>query len=191
MVSDGRYFRWNSGGFQVKVLSQLRHATLHRRISEWVNRLCKECPQFCPMSCDTEDCLPQIVHSACYHGAAALSGLRCTSDRSLKDACITSCVGDSINATVIKGHVALVDGTQNRVDVLVPTVPAAKRPLNVGQMCLPSHPGAADLLTMLVFALPPAIWGDVRNAGVREEMTHSVSTTNLPLPLRTEVSCSL
>ncbi|XP_043707591.1 glutathione gamma-glutamylcysteinyltransferase 1-like isoform X2 [Telopea speciosissima] len=167
-----------------EILKQVHETELFKHVTEWLssaNLCCQNLQAFIK-----NDTLPEIAANVCCQGAELLTG-KSGSDRFC---CRATCVkwlkaeGD-MPVTVVCGTVETGSGEQS-VDVLVPSSPEKQR------ICCGSSPGSHiptnnDLLTVLLLALPPQTWSNIKEEKLLQEINGLVSTDNLPLLLQEEV----
>ncbi|BBN15801.1 glutathione-S-conjugate glycine hydrolase [Marchantia polymorpha subsp. ruderalis] len=177
---------------KVKVMGELRNTGLYKVVFDWasVSRIGCECS----LPSISGDDLPSAVRNACCQGAAVLCGMQFQSSACCKKTSVTTSVSTRINSSgtetlVVSGNVETMEGVHNNVDVVVPTTrccSAGSVPSDI-ESCLPLHPSTADLLTILLFALPSETWKSIRNAEVQKELSSAAASENLPRSLKAEV----
>ncbi|XP_042516534.1 glutathione gamma-glutamylcysteinyltransferase 1-like [Macadamia integrifolia] len=166
-----------------EILNAVHETGLFKHVTEWLSaNLC--CQSLQPLI--KKDTLPEIAANVCCQGAELLTG-KSGSDRFCCRATCVQCLkaeGDP-PVTVVCGTVVTGSGEQS-VDVLVPSSPKKQR------ICCGSNPGShfpenSDLLTVLLLALPPQTWSNIKEEKLLEETNGLVSTDNLPILLQEEV----
>nr|ARV78463.1 phytochelatin synthase 1 [Triadica sebifera] len=170
-----------------EVLKQVQETGLFKHVAEFLSSS-KSCCGNIPIL-SKEDDLPCVAASVCCQGAEILAG-NCGSSRGY--CCSETCVrclktnGDK-PVTLVSGTV--VDGPNEQgLDVLVPS-----RQMKLSCCgCDPSnsigmYPASNDVLTVLLFSLPPKTWSGIKDNKLLLEINTLVSTQNLPVLLQEEV----
>lgn len=173
-----------------EILQQIRETEMYKVVDKWAS----SATSCCTLSWSAEANLSDIVKSCCCQGASTLCGMvgvakECFS----KSACMknmSTC--DTASMAIVSGTV-VANGSEQGIDVLVPTATQIKHPPccnngesssgNLIQRC----PASKDLLTILVLALPPQTWHGLQEKDLREEIYRLVSLDNLLTGLREEV----
>ncbi|KAL3517718.1 hypothetical protein ACH5RR_020307 [Cinchona calisaya] len=170
-----------------EVLRQVQETGLYKHVTDLLSvgtSICRTKPTLCHV-----DNLPNIAASVCCQGAGILAGKSGSSSLD-RFCCQETCVrcyranGDR-PVTVVSGKVINGNGKQG-IDMLVPSL--AKHNCNSGSdSCQTIHPDSNDVLTALLFALPPETWSGITEEKVLQELHCLISTENLPLMLQEEV----
>ena len=172
---------------QEEVLKQVQETGLFKCVAEFLssmNSCCKNIPIL-----SQKDDLPRIAASICCQGAEILAGRSVSSGGYC---CNETCVrrlktnGDK-PVTLVSGTV--VDGRNEQgLDVLVPSSQIEPGCCGCGPSnCIAMYPAGNDVLTVLLLALPPETWSDIKEGKLLEEISTLVLTENLPILLQEEV----
>ncbi|KAF5741836.1 hypothetical protein HS088_TW10G00842 [Tripterygium wilfordii] len=136
-----------------------------------------------------ERSLPDIAASVCCQGAEILGGKAGSSDGYC---CRETCVrclkanGDK-PVTLVSGTVA-DGGSEQGLDVLIPSSQMKLARCRCGPSdSVGMYPASADVLTVLLLALPPDTWSGIREEKLLQEIDRLVSAENLPSLLQEEV----
>lgn len=173
-----------------EILQQIRETEMYKVVDKWAS----SATSCCTLSWSAEANLSDIVKSCCCQGASTLCGMVGVAKECFcKSACMknmSTC--DTASMAIVSGTV-LANGSEQGIDVLVPTATQIKHPPycnngesssgNLIQRC----PASKDLLTILVLALPPQTWHGLQEKDLREEIYRLVSLDNLLTGLREEV----
>lgn len=175
--------------FQADVLEQIRSTELFKHVIRWLDseRSC----------CDTianlgdRDTLSALAARVCCQGADLLTGCRLSGGKCCSKIDVKHLNVDSENpVTLISGTVTTTGGSSGQgVDVLVPLCqrkPSSLCLCNEGQ-CIGMHPSTADVLTVLLFALPLHTWSGIKDEKLRVEVASLLTTEDLPPLLSEEV----
>ncbi|KAL2621650.1 hypothetical protein R1flu_001855 [Riccia fluitans] len=171
-----------------EVMSELRGTELYKIVLDWTSNSCVS--SGCNLPSISEMDLSSVVRNACCQGAAVLSGMQSSNSVCREEASAIMRVNNSGTETlVVSGSVETVDGLRSDIDVLVPTIrcySCGSDPKDV-ESCHPLLPSTADLLTVLLFALPAETWKSIRNPAVQEEMITATTCALLPEVLKFEM----
>ncbi|TVU22818.1 hypothetical protein EJB05_32538, partial [Eragrostis curvula] len=146
--------------------------------------------QCCKCSLPTEeDSITRIATAVCCQGAAMLSGsLASSDDFCCRETCF-DCVqanGDGVK-TVISGSV-VSEGKEQGVDMLLPMSPRCTSSCNSSSSNdITKYPSSADVLTVLLLALHPSTWLNIKDESLKAEFQTLVSTDDLPDDLKQEI----
>ena len=92
--------------------------------------------------------------------------------------------------TIVSGTVK--DGLSNHgLQILVPIIYQQSNCCFDPRDCLGMHPTGNDVLFVLLLALPMQTWSGIKDESLAQELASLVSTENLPVLLKDEVSNSL
>lgn len=175
--------------FQADILEQIRATSLFKHVTTWLGRLC--CNAYANLG--DKDKLPALAASICCQGvdlltgcgSLGLSGGKCCSQINIQQLDVDR----EKPVTLVSGTVK-TGGGEHGVDVLVPLCLRERSGLclsNEGQ-CIGLHPSTADVLTVLLLALPLNTWSGIKDEKLRMEVTGLVTTENLPPLLQEEVT---
>ncbi|CAM6107777.1 unnamed protein product [Calypogeia fissa] len=163
---------------KVKILEDLRRTELYYIVSNWVEGACIGCQL--PALCKG---VSESLKSACCHGAAALSGMLNSSSLRCTKTCASKNLNSGTETTMVVKDTLSGNGVHKNVNILVPTSIVCDGEKN----CTSLPPGSADMLTMLLFALPPNCWSSVRNKEVESALSDAASSVDLPISFQVEV----
>ncbi|TVU22815.1 hypothetical protein EJB05_32535, partial [Eragrostis curvula] len=168
---------------QENVLQQVRDTKLFTMVhdQQHANKPCCNCP-----STSEEDSLTRIAAAVCCQGAAILSGNLASRDGfCCRETCL-KCVqanGDGLR-TVISGSV-VSQGNEQGVDMLLPMSRPCTSSCKSSEIT--KYPSNADVLTVLLMALHPSTWLNIKDERLKAEVQTLVSTENLPDDLKREI----
>ncbi|KAK7396446.1 hypothetical protein VNO78_17462 [Psophocarpus tetragonolobus] len=173
------------------VLEQIRATALFKHVTKWLNCGSSCCNTFANLG--DKDTLAALAAGVCCQGAdlltgcgrLGLSGGKCCSKIDVKHLNV-----DSKNpVTLVSGTVTTGGGSEQEVDVLVPLgqrEPSRLCLSNEGH-CIGMHPSTADVLTVLLLALPLHTWSGIKEEKLRVEVLCLLATEDLPPLLQEEV----
>lgn len=172
-----------------EILQQIRATEMYKVVDKWAS----SGASCCTLSFLAEADLFEIVKNCCCQGAATLCGMvGVAKEYFCKKACMRSMsTCDTASMAIVSGTV-LANGSEQGIDVLVPTAAQIKQPPCCNRESsstnfLQCYPAIKDLLTILLLALPPKTWDQIQEQGLQEEIYHLVSLDNLFTGLREEV----
>ncbi|XAR61075.1 Glutathione gamma-glutamylcysteinyltransferase [Bertholletia excelsa] len=161
------------------VLKQIRETKLFAYVTGWLASEMSCCKEIVSLS--EKNTLSEIAANVCCQGAELLAGR----EASMK---LLEANGQR-PANMVSGMV-ITNGGEEKIDVLVPF--SQRNPGSITGVevsgCCKGHPSNADVLMVLLLALPLDTWSGIRNNELREEMVGLVLTENLPPLLQEEVS---
>lgn len=175
--------------FQKELLKQIREIKLFKHVSIWLASeisLCK-----CITSWGFKDELPELAANICCQGPELLSGKLSSSGRKCcRETNVTHIKADGGEKPMI-----VVSGTinTNGIDqgIEMPVPFSVTEPSNLCDLdqsnCKGMHPSIADVLTVLLLALPQHTWSGIKEGELRRQFNSLVSTDNLPSLLQQEV----
>ncbi|CAN0885857.1 Glutathione gamma-glutamylcysteinyltransferase 1 [Linum grandiflorum] len=166
-----------------EVLKQVRDSDLFKHVASLLS-LATSCCRNMPTKGKDND-LSDIAAKLCCQGAEILAG------KSLEGCCCMetyiTCLkenGDKpitvVSATIVNG------GSQQGLEVLVPSSEKKQNSCDCG----PNnqiYPASSDVLTALLFALPPETWSGIKDENLCREVDTLVSSESLPVLLQEEV----
>jgi len=176
--------------FQAYVLEQIRSTALFNYVTRWLDsdRSC----------CDTtarlgnKDKLSALAAVVCCQGADLLTGCHLSSGKCCSQIDIKHLNVNSENpVALISGTVTTGGSSEQGVDVLVPLCqmkPSSLCLCNEGQ-CIGMHSSTADVLTILLFALPLHTWSGIKEEKLRVGVGSLLTIEDLPPLLSEEVMC--
>ncbi|CAJ1900296.1 unnamed protein product [Sphenostylis stenocarpa] len=173
------------------ILQQIRTTTLFKHVTRWLDSETSCCKT--NENLGDKDTLAAVATGVCCQGAdlstgfgkLGLSGGKCCSQMEVKHLNV-----DSENpVTLVSATVTTGRGSEQGVDVLVPLCqrePSRLCVCNEGH-CIGMHPSTADVLTVLLLALPLLTWSGIKEEKLRVEVLTLLATEDLPPLLREEV----
>ncbi|XP_052211375.1 glutathione gamma-glutamylcysteinyltransferase 3-like isoform X2 [Diospyros lotus] len=166
-----------------EVLKQVQETELFAHVTRWLASESSNCK--CITSLSNKTTLPEIAANVCHQGAQLLSGKSSSSNSfCFKDSNTKLLEGNGQNSVRLISGTVIIDGGKQRVDMLIPW---CQRGSSVDSInCSGMHPSTADVLTVLLLALPEPTWSDIENKKLRAEMNSLTQTENLPLLLQEE-----
>ena len=177
-------------------MEQIRATALFKHIVRWLDSEMACCSPYANLDVKDKDMLPSLAESLCCQGVDLLTG----SDRLVSVG--GKCCSHQINVQQLhadsENPAALVSGTvktgnsEQGFDVLVPLCQRGPNSLCVSKEghCMGLHPSTADVLTVLLLALPLSTWSGIKEEKLRVEVTDLVTTENLQPLLQEEVVIS-
>jgi glutathione gamma-glutamylcysteinyltransferase len=177
--------------FQADVLEQIRSTALFKHVTRWLDSERSCCETIA--SFGDKDKLSALAARVCCQGADLLSGCRLSGAKCCSQIDVKHLNVDSENpVTMFSGTVTTGGSSEQGVDVLVPLCQRKPNSLclcNEGQ-CIGMHPSTADVLTVLLFALPLHTWSGIKEVKLRVEVASLLTTEDL-LPLLSEEVMSI
>ncbi|KNA23610.1 hypothetical protein SOVF_023440 [Spinacia oleracea] len=170
-----------------EVLKQVRETELFKHITRWI---LSGSSSIHKAILDGRDSLDKIASEVCCQGAQVLCGkvsscnATCCETAELK----SSNIDDVESVTIISGKV-IVKNSECGVEMLVPCCQrkagcSCEYGSNTSNR---EHPSVVDALTVLILALPPDTWSNLKDARLRDNFCGIVSTNNLPDLLQQEI----
>lgn len=166
-------------------MKQVQDTELFRHMIRWLaseSSFCKEIT-----SLGDKDGLPEIAANVCCKGAELLTGKHrkiCCKEMNVQFLNING----ERPAAVVSGTL-IANGNEQGIDMLVPL--CQTNPSNLCEFdqgcCSGVHPSTADVLTVLLFALPQDTWAGIKEERLKAEMNSLVSIESLPPLLKDEV----
>ncbi|KAG5052435.1 hypothetical protein JHK87_004633 [Glycine soja] len=174
------------------ILEQIRTTRLFKHVTRWLDSESSCCNTLANLG--DKDMLLALAANVCCQaadlltvcGRLGLSGGKCCSQIDVKHL-----NADSENpVTLVSGTVTTGGGSEQGVDVLVPLCQREPSRLclsNEGH-CIGMHPSTADVLTVLLLALPLHTWSGIKEEKLRVEALSLLATEDLPPLLQEESS---
>ncbi|PSR89786.1 Glutathione gamma-glutamylcysteinyltransferase [Actinidia chinensis var. chinensis] len=171
-----------------EVLKQVQETELFAHVTRWLASESLYCKDI--MSVSDNNTLQEIAGKVCCQGAELFSGKTGFSDAiCCKQANVELLKSNGEKTVKVVSGTVITDGYEQRVDVLVPLT--QKKPTSFcdidSRNCSGTHPSTADVLTVLLLALPDHTWSGIKREELQEEMSGLVLTENLPPFLQEEV----
>ncbi|XP_010522567.1 PREDICTED: glutathione gamma-glutamylcysteinyltransferase 1 [Tarenaya hassleriana] len=145
--------------------------------------LFKHVNKFLP-SVGYEDNLPYVAAKVCCQGAEVLSG-NMSKEFCCRETCVKCIKGKGEEAVTVVSGVVVNDGSEQQVDLLVPSTQADPTCCDCGPESV--YPAGNDVFTVLLMALPPQTWSGIKEQTLVSEMKQLVSMVSLPTLLQEEV----
>ncbi|KAG5080464.1 hypothetical protein JHK86_004529 [Glycine max] len=173
------------------ILEQIQTTGLFKHVTRWLDSKSSCCNTLANLG--DKDMLPALAASVCCQAANLLTvcgrlgllGGKCCSQIDVKHL-----NADSENpVTLVSGTVTTGGGSEQGVDVLVPLCQREPSRLclsNEGH-CIGMHPSTADVLTVLLLALPLHTWSGIKEEKLCVEALSLLATEDLPPLLQEEV----
>lgn len=177
--------------FQADILEQIRTTALFKHVSRWLESESSCCNTIANLG--DKDMLPALAESICCQGADLLSGcgsLGLSGGKCCRQIDVKHLNVDSENqATLVSGTVTAGGSSEQGVDVLIPLCKREPSRLCLSDEghCIGMHPSTADVLTVLLLALPLRTWSGIKEEKLRAEVMSLLTTENLPPLLQEEV----
>lgn len=136
--------------------------------------------------------LSDIAANVCCQGAALLSGATFITGSGCRATCLRCFKIDGDKPTTVVRGTIVSGGDKQEIDMLIPvsTASSANHFNSRSDNCILMHPTKADVLTVLLLALPPGTWLGIRDGSLLDEIQGLVLTENLPEALQKEVGFS-
>ncbi|KAJ1416618.1 Phytochelatin synthase, N-terminal catalytic domain [Sesbania bispinosa] len=169
------------------LLEQIRTTALFKHVTRWLDSEKSCCNNIANLR--DKDMLPALAAGVCCQGADLLTGCRSSGGKCCSQIDVKHLNVDSENpVTLVSGTVTNGSSSEQGVDVLVPSCQKPNRLClsNEGH-CIGMHPSTADVLTVLLLALPLRTWSGIKEEKLREEVTSLLTTEDLPPLLQEEV----
>ncbi|KAL8160702.1 hypothetical protein V2J09_002239 [Rumex salicifolius] len=171
-----------------EILDQVHKAELFDHVTKFL--MSNTCWKHTESS-DEKDSLAKIASEVCCQGGQIYCGMFGSSDMHSSKAAKTRLLKDGNNhkPIVIVSTENDTKTTERGIDVLIPYCQANtnghchRGSSDVSMM----HPSLIDVVTILLLALPPKTWLNIKHEGVKEEINRLTSTTDLPPLLQEEV----
>ncbi|XP_010542900.1 PREDICTED: glutathione gamma-glutamylcysteinyltransferase 1-like [Tarenaya hassleriana] len=155
-----------------EVLKQVLESELFKHVSKFLS------------SVEYEDNLHHVAAKVCCQGAEVLLG-NLSKELCCRETCVKCVKGTGEEAITVVSGIVLHDGSEQQVDLLVPSAQADPKCCDCGPESV--YPAGNDVLTVLLMALPIQTWSGIKDQAVMYEMKQLVSMASLPTLLQEEV----
>lgn len=174
--------------FQEEVLKQTRETELFKYVAKWSASKISLCKGV--TSWGLKETLPELAADICCQGAELFMGKLSSSEGTCcRQTNVTLLkVDDEKAMTVVSGTVT-TDGIEKGIETLVPSsITELSNLCDFDQSnCKGMHPSTADVLTVLLLALPQHTWSGIKEEELRMQFNHLASVDKLPSLLQQEV----
>ncbi|XAR61071.1 Glutathione gamma-glutamylcysteinyltransferase [Bertholletia excelsa] len=170
------------------VLKQVRETKLFAHVTGWLASEMSCCKEIVSLS--EKNALPEIAANVCCQGAELLAGRYASSDViCCREANMKLLEDNGQRPVNMVSGMVITNGGEEKIDVLVPFSQRNPGCITGAEVsgCSERHPSNADVLTILLLALPLDTWSGIRNNKLQEEMVGLMLTENLPPLLQEEV----
>ncbi|KAG4995068.1 hypothetical protein JHK82_031803 [Glycine max] len=176
---------------KANILEQIQTTGLFKHVTRWLDSKISCCNSLANLG--DKDMLPALTAPVCCQvadlltvcGRLGLSGGKYCSQIDVKHL-----NADSENpVTLVSGTITTSGGSEQGVDVLVPLCQREPSRLclsNEGH-CIGMHPSTANVLTVLLLALPLHTWSGIKEEKLRVEALSLLATEDLPPLLQEEI----
>ncbi|KAH9323542.1 hypothetical protein KI387_018181 [Taxus chinensis] len=176
---------------KAEILQQIRATEMYKVVNDWSSST----TSCCSLSWSTVDNLSEIANNICCQGASTLCGsFGAANDCFCTNYCIRSIsTKENMSAAIVSGTV-IANGTEQGVDVLVPSTvqvdhpPCCRNGESPSTNWLQTYPASKDLLTILILALPVHTWHAIQKKELQEELYGLISTDSISIGLKEEVN---
>nr|Q2TE74.2 RecName: Full=Glutathione gamma-glutamylcysteinyltransferase 2; AltName: Full=LjPCS2-7R; AltName: Full=Phytochelatin synthase 2 [Lotus japonicus] len=167
---------------KAEILEKIRTAGLFKHVTSWLDSQRSRCSTIANLQ--DKDMLPELAARVCCQGAClltgcCLSGGKCCCQIDVKHLNVDS---KNLATTFVSGTFTTGSSSEQGVDVLVPLCQRGPEGHYIAM-----HPSTADVLTVLLLALPLHTWSGIKEEKLRAEVTSLVTTEDLPSLLQEEV----
>jgi len=180
--------------FQADILEQIRTTALFKHVTRWLDSESSCCKTYANLG--DEDILAVLATGVCCQGTDLLTGcgrLGLSVGESCSQIEVKHLNVDSENpGTLVSGTVTTSGGSEQEVDVLVPS--CQREP---SRLCLSNeghaiemHPSNADVFTVLLLALPLHTWLGFKEEKLQVVVLSLLATEDLHPLLQEEVMLS-
>ncbi|KAJ4726928.1 Phytochelatin Synthase, Glutathione gamma-glutamylcysteinyltransferase [Melia azedarach] len=179
---DGSSEEEKKGGLVMKedVLKQIRETELFKHVNILLTSEISLCNS--TTSCGLTDELPELAANICCQGAELLSGKLGSSNGTFcREANMTLITADGEKPMTVVSGTTTANGIDRGIETLVPL--SGTEPSN----CKGMHPSTADVLTVLLLALPQHTWCGIKERELHLQFSSLASIDNLPPLLQQEV----
>lgn len=171
-----------------EVLKQTRETELFKYVAKWSASKISLCKGV--TSWGLKETLPELAADICCQGAELFMGKLSSSEGTCcRQTNVTLLkVDDEKAMTVVSGTVT-TDGIEKGIETLVPSsITELSNLCDFDQSnCKGMHPSTADVLTVLLLALPQHTWSGIKEEELRMQFNHLASVDKLPSLLQQEV----
>ncbi|GAY40281.1 hypothetical protein CUMW_050730 [Citrus unshiu] len=171
-----------------EVLKQTRETELFKYVAKWSASKISLCKGV--TSWGLKETLPELAADICCQGAELFMGKLSSSEGTCcRQTSVTLLkVDDEKAMTVVSGTVT-TDGIEKGIETLVPSsITELSNLCDFDQSnCKGMHPSTADVLTVLLLALPQHTWSGIKEEELRMQFNHLASVDKLPSLLQQEV----
>ncbi|XP_028777881.1 glutathione gamma-glutamylcysteinyltransferase 3-like isoform X1 [Neltuma alba] len=174
---------------KAEILEQIRATAIFKHITRWLNSEISCCSPYANL--DDKVVLPAFAASLCCQGVDLLTGcdgVGSSGGKRCSQINVQQMHVDSENPVALVSGTFKTGNSEQGVDVLVPLCQTEPNRLCISNegRCIGLHPSTADVLTVLLLALPLHTWSGIKEEKLRVEVTDLVTTENLPPLLQEE-----
>ncbi|KDO60419.1 hypothetical protein CISIN_1g011156mg [Citrus sinensis] len=167
-----------------EVLKQIKETEIFEHINRWLGSEISVCQGY-------KQTLPEIAANVCCQGAQLLAGQLSSLDETCcKETNVVLVQAGGVSPmTLVSGKIT-TNGVEQGIDMLVPS--SQTEPRNIlcdfdRSNCKGMHPSTADVLTVILLALPQHTWSGIKEEKLLTQLNRCVSIENIPSLLQQEV----
>ncbi|KAK9201458.1 hypothetical protein WN944_016661 [Citrus x changshan-huyou] len=167
-----------------EVLKQIKETEIFEHINRWLGSEISVCQGY-------KQTLPEIAANVCCQGAQLLAGQLSSLDETCcKETNVALVKAGGVKPmTLVSGKIT-TNGLEQGIDMLVPS--SQTEPRNIlcdfdRSNCKGMHPSTADVLTVILLALPQHTWSGIKEEKLLTQLNRCVSIENIPSLLQQEV----